>query len=268
MKVTSHLLTKERDSIILGRGNDAGQHINKGVINKLQSVAWEVNEEILPYISDELSPSEEPLSAFEEAERLKSFKLRDKETDVIIDYLLENGNRFYFGWKYDTRGRSYSQGYHINIQANEYRKAMISYADKELLTPEGEMYLRIDIANHLGYDKETWGTRLLKASKVIKAIFASGELDIDTMLAYKATASSPLLFVKAIFAWKNGVLLKQPIGHNCALDSTASGLQVMSALSGCCTTARNTNIHAKVIREYTVEVAEKLAELEAELASL
>lgn len=109
-RVTSHLLTNDRDSLILGRGNDAGQSVNKSAINKLQSVAWEINEDILHLLSDTLKPSDEPLNAFELKERTKSFVLRDRETNEVVDYLLENGNMFWFGWKYDKRGRSYSQG--------------------------------------------------------------------------------------------------------------------------------------------------------------
>ena len=109
-RIKSHLLTKEHDSIILGRGNDVGQPVNKSAINKLQSVAWTINEDILPYLYDTLKDSEEPITAIELAERKKSFALRDRETDMVINYLLENGNHFYFGWKYDKRGRSYSQG--------------------------------------------------------------------------------------------------------------------------------------------------------------
>lgn len=109
-RVKSHLLTHDRDNIILGRGNNIGQYVNKNAINKLQSVPWEINIDILHLLEDTLKPSDEPLTPLEESNRIKSYKLRDKETDLVIDYLLENGNKFYFGWKYDKRGRSYSQG--------------------------------------------------------------------------------------------------------------------------------------------------------------
>ena len=221
--VKSHLLTKDKDSIVLGRGNDIGQRVNKNAINKLQSIAWEINEEILPLLSGTLKPSSEPLTAFEEAERVKSFNIRNKETDNVINYLLENDNHFYFGWKYDKRGRSYSQGYHINPQGNEYRKAILQFADKELLTPEGKQYLLIDIANCLGYDKETWFKRRVEARKVVTDIFANCETMERKIEQYAKTADTPLLFVKAIYAWKEGVIEGKPIGHNMGLDGTASG---------------------------------------------
>ena len=55
------------------------------------------------------------------------------ECQQIHDEMLAAGNRFYLTWKFDKRGRMYSQGYHINIQATEYRKASISLANKEII---------------------------------------------------------------------------------------------------------------------------------------
>jgi len=281
-RVKSHLLTHDRDNIILGRGNNVGQRVNKSAINKLQSVPWEINEDILHLLSDKLKEpdwkSPEAPTAIEQKERKKSFALRDRETNDVVDYLLENGNQFYFGWKYDKRGRSYSQGYHTNIQGNEYRKAMLRFSNKELLTKEGIYYLKIDIANTMGYDKLTWLQRIARANAIISNTFyklindTKYERDFasieEAIIAQSKEADSPLLFIKAMFSYYHGVILGEPIGHNMSLDSTASGLQIMSALSGCCITARNCNVHAKVERQYTEEVAERLSQLEAELASL
>jgi len=282
-KVESVYLTKDKDSIFCGaRGVDVGQKVNVEAINKFQRVQWEINTDILHLLSDKLKEPDwknpNPPSALELKEREKAFILRDKETNDVIDYLLENGNKFYFNWKYDARGRSYCQGYHINIQGNEYRKAMLRFSNKELLTEEGIYYLKIDIANTMGYDKLTWLERIVRANAIIsntfyKVIndnkyerdFASIE---EAIVAQSKEADSPLLFIKAMFAYYHGVILGKPIGHNMSLDSTASGLQIMAALSGCCITARNCNVHAKIERVLTEEAAEKLSQLEAELASL
>ena len=270
MKVESVYLTTEKNSILCGKAKDAKQKLNITAINKLQTVPWEINEQILHLISDELKPSDASLTPIEEKERVKSYTLRDKETSDVIDYLLENGNKFWFNWKFDSRGRQYSQGYHVNIQGNPYRKAMLRFSNKELLTKEGINYLKVDIANTLGYDKETWFGRLQEANKVINNVFSStSDQDIeDAIVEYSKRASEPLLFIKAMYAWKEGVVEGKPIGHNVGLDCTASGIQIMAALSGCVTSAQNSNVHAKVVRTYTDEVAERLTQLEAELASL
>ncbi len=107
-----------------------------------------------------------------------------------------------------------------------------------------------------------------KANAIIKDVFEDGRSTDRKIREYSEKADTPLLFIKAMYAWKEGVILGNPIGHNMGLDGTASGLQFMSAMSGCVTSAQNCNVHAKIERKYTDEVAERLEELEAELALL
>lgn len=268
-KVESVYMTKDKDSIFCGRrGVDAGQNVNVNTINKLQRTPWEINEDILHLINDTLKPSDESLTAIESMERVKSFKLRAKETDMVVNYLLENNNRFYFGYKYDARGRMYAQGYHISPQGNAYRKAMISFADKHVLTAEGIEYLKYDIANCMGFDKETWFKRLIIATKAINDIFKEKETTASKILSYAKDADEPELFIKAMHAYYQGVILGQPIGHDMYLDATSSGIQILSALSGCTEGAKHSNINPKVTRAYTDEAQAKLDALEKELAQL
>ena len=267
-RITSHLLTKDRDSLILGRGNDVGQYINKNAINRLQSIPWELNEDILHLLEDTLKPSEEPLGALEESNRVKSYHLRNKETNDVIDYLLENDNKFYFGWKYDKRGRMYSQGYHVNPMGNEYRKAMLRFSDKQQLDATGIRYLKYDIANCMGYDKETWYKRTVEANKIVNTIFVDNIFNEDLMLTYSREADTPLLFIKAINAYYNGVILNKPISEEVYLDASSSGIQIMSTMAGCVVGAKHSNVHASTTREYTEEAQEALELLELELANL
>ena len=41
---------------------------------------------------------------------------------------------FYFTWKYDKRGRIYSQGYHVNIQSTSFKKSLINLHNKLVVT--------------------------------------------------------------------------------------------------------------------------------------
>lgn len=276
-KVESLYLTKSKNSQILGRGNDMGQAVPTKTLNRLKATPWSINEEILPYISDKLNTIE-GLSAIEERNRVDSFLLRTKETDNVINYLLENENKFWFDWKVDFRFRMYSQGYHVNPQGNAYRKAMLVFHDKEELTEEGIQALRYDIANTYGLDKETWDKRNDKALSLIDDIFyttiannvytRSDERIEERMLHYSELADEPELFIKAILAWKKGVINEEPLNHDMYYDATASGIQVLSTLAGCTSGASISNINPCIERTYTPEVATRLAELEAELASL
>lgn len=51
--------------------------------------------------------------------------------DLVYKY--RNFPEFYLTWKYDHRGRSYSQGYYINIQGIDIQKATIELAEPEKL---------------------------------------------------------------------------------------------------------------------------------------
>lgn len=68
-----------------------------------------------------------PETAAKQAE--DNWHLLLKQT-TIATKLLED-KVFYLTHKYDTRGRCYAQGYHINYQGDSYNKAMIELANKE-----------------------------------------------------------------------------------------------------------------------------------------
>ena len=61
--------------------------------------------------------------------------------DTCID-LYHWGNRFYFSGFYDSRGRKYCRGYHLSFQGNDYRKAMLDFANQQEL-PMDEKYVGI-----------------------------------------------------------------------------------------------------------------------------
>lgn len=82
-------------------------------------------------------------------------------------------------------------------------------------------YLAIDIANQMGFDKQTFESRIswVKTNR-------------DKLESYQDQAEEPMLFKKAVNAFRQaeeGI----PTGHVIGLDSASSGLQLMSAMMGC-----------------------------------
>ena len=77
-----------------------------------------------------------------------------------------------------------------------------------------------------------------------------------------------MLFRKAINAWRVGVHLGEPIGHNMGFDATASGIQIMSVMAGCTIGAQHSNVLPHKVRTMTDEATAELVRLEAELANL
>lgn len=81
-------------------------------------------------------------------------------------------------------------------------------------------YLKIDIANNYGLDKDDWDQRI--------SWFDKNEHQLKDLVA---SADEPALFFAAITAWEK-VKAGQPIGYMISLDATSSGLQLLAALTG------------------------------------
>jgi hypothetical protein len=197
----------ENKHLICGhRYNRHDRPLAYDVINKLQKVAWEID----------------PITYMIEKRKNKTMSKR-QFLRVMKEYI---GRPFYFVWRYDSRGRSYSSGYDINIQTDEYGKALVSHHHKELISKHKIGNLYIAIANHAGKDKLTWAERMDWASK---------QPNFDDI-----KWDEPLLGRKAVRALKDTQAGK-PTGYPMTLDATSSGIQIMAILSGCKETAKFVN---------------------------
>ena len=125
-----HLLNQSAP--VLGHGNYVGQHVCFDVLNKLQSIAWTLNETML--CEEELPKEPLDMSDPLDLRKAKQHNERVIQSKRVYDLILNEGNHFFFVWKYDKRGRMYSQGYDINLQGSEYKKATIEFANQELLS--------------------------------------------------------------------------------------------------------------------------------------
>lgn len=207
-----------RHYAILGsKYNKHDQYINLKVLNDLQKIPYELTDVV--DIDEKFEPKCENSKDREKA--IQQFKLRQKIAKEI--YAEYKNISFYFVWQYDKRGRLYSRGYDLNIQGNEYRKASLRFHNKEKLTDRGIYWLKIDLANTFGLDKETFDKRVAFIDK-----------NIDDMLSnpdeWIAKADEPLLFKIALESYQEGVVEGKPIGHIVRLDATTSGPQLMSTI--------------------------------------
>ena len=195
----------ERKSIILGKGNHHNELQAYDAVNLMQMVPWTID--IPTYINHENPNENMDMAQYDR---------------VITDNL---GKPFYFVWRFDKRGRSYSSGYDLNIQSNEYGKAMLSLVNKQSVTNLSN--LKIAIANHAGNDKMTWNERIDWFNKQLT-------FNLDHF-------DEPILGAKALRAYHE-VKQGHETGYVMSIDATASGLQIMGALSGCKDTARVCNM--------------------------
>ena len=105
-------------------------------------------------------------------------------------------------------------------------------------------YVKIDIANQMGLDKFPWEDRIkwTNDNEHVLEVFAD-------------KADDHMLYTKAVYALRDAQA-GEPTGYVMGLDATASGLQVMAALSGCFQTASNVNLINTGKRE---DIYEKVA---------
>ena len=216
-------LWESKHLILGGQFKKHDEPLAYDVINKLQNIAWEIDP--ATYLFEQES----------------NLTINRKQFLKVIDEYI--GSHFYFVWRYDCRGRSYSSGYHLNLQNNEYGKALLSLHKKEVITEQNIANLYISIANLAGKDKLTWAKRMDWASKQ----------DLDNIKWEK-----PILGRKAVRALKD-TLEGKPTGYVMSLDATSSGIQIMAVISGCRETAKYVNcINPNVRYDLYTEVAKMM----------
>jgi len=113
-------------SCILGSMNHHNGDQSLDVLNILQHIPWQLNE-----LVDYVEKSNKELDTHD---KLTQFELMKNQSTVVYNELMDGGNQFYFEWNNDSRGRMYSQGYHLHLQSTQYKKAILDFYDEELIT--------------------------------------------------------------------------------------------------------------------------------------
>nr|DAT37726.1 MAG TPA: DNA directed RNA polymerase [Caudoviricetes sp.] len=205
---SEHILG-HKSNALMARSNGSNT-INLDVLEYLSSVGYGLDMEFIESTLDNTNRSE-GVSKF-------NAKLRDMAKEYST-------RPFYFEWNYDKRGRIYSKGYLINVQANEYGKALLRFYQPREVNTRGNEWLLIDIANAYGLDKSNWETRLHWTKDNLETM-----LDDTKLGELVKTASDKLLFKQAVKEYKY-YLQTGKSRQIVRLDATASGYQLMSVIT-------------------------------------
>lgn len=131
----SGYLTLPADSLILQDNHHDGD-ICLDSINRFNQVALSANLEVVRNIRNHWKDIDSPRDGeniSDYKKRRDAFEVFEKYAFFTIALMAEMGNEFYLTHKYDKRGRTYCQGYHINYQGNSWCKAVVEFAEKELV---------------------------------------------------------------------------------------------------------------------------------------
>jgi len=115
------------DSLILGQGNHHDGDLCLDVLNTMNSVALRLDTEFLSKVE------EEPTFELDTQEKVEQWDRFKRQSYHFYTLIATEGNRFWLTHKVDKRGRIYACGYHINTQGASFKKAMIEFAEPELV---------------------------------------------------------------------------------------------------------------------------------------
>lgn len=126
----------EKSSMLLGKSNFTDEDICLNHINHLNSIPYTINTNTAAFTRNrwkDLEKAKEGETTDQFKRRVKAFERFNTSTKDVMAALLMKAEKIWITWKYDKRGRCYSQGYHVNLQSNAWGKAVIEFFDKETL---------------------------------------------------------------------------------------------------------------------------------------
>ena len=115
------------DSLILGSGNHHDGDICLDVLNTMNQVALRLDTEFLSKVE------EEPTFELDDAQKARVWHDFKTQSYQFYKLMVDGGNKLYMTHKVDKRGRIYSQGYHITTQGTAFKKAMLEFANEQLV---------------------------------------------------------------------------------------------------------------------------------------
>lgn len=132
-KQSGYLLTK--GSIIL-RNNHHDEDVCLDHINRMNAIKLTINRDVATMVKNKWRNLDKPKEGetredFER--RRRAFEKYDRTAKDVIGLLQKEGSDFYLTHKYDKRGRTYCQGYHVTYQGATWNKAVVEFANQELV---------------------------------------------------------------------------------------------------------------------------------------
>jgi hypothetical protein len=125
-------------SIIL-KDNHHNDDVCLDHINRVNAIPLSLNTDVVAFVQNKwksLDSKKVDETQEEFIKRKRAFAKFNENSREVIAGLLTMGDRFWLTHKYDKRGRTYSQGYHVNYQGNDWCKAVVQFADPEPLNQE------------------------------------------------------------------------------------------------------------------------------------
>lgn len=127
-----------KGSLIL-KDNHHDEDICLDHINRVNSIPLSLNADVVAFVENSWRNLDKPKPDEDMADfkkRLAAFNRYDDVSHQVVEALALQGENFWLTHKYDKRGRTYCQGYHVNYQGNSWNKAVVGLGEAEPLNME------------------------------------------------------------------------------------------------------------------------------------
>ena len=243
-------------------------------LNKIQKVAFRLNPFIVD-VSEELERRQRPVGKFrpivhhelppkpvdiaDNYDSRKDYRRRAAEvmnrnaqefkrscrTRMTLEAVqrFKHIQRFWIPWSFDYRGRAYPIPAFLTPQDTDWGKSLLRFADESFMTPEAEGWLSFMCATSYGLDKATMAERLEWTAHNHELIQRVATDPLGTVHEWEV-ASEPWQFLASCEEFYHCVIAanRNFTGLMVATDATCSGLQVLSGLCRCKSTAEMVNV--------------------------
>lgn len=125
----------QKGSVIL-KNNHHDHDVVLEHLDRLNNVKFSVNLDTARRIQNKwtgVDRQKEGESWADFQKRRKAFRKYCSVADEVLGLLISEGNELYLTHRYDKRGRTYCMGFHVTYQGTDWNKAILEFADKELL---------------------------------------------------------------------------------------------------------------------------------------
>jgi hypothetical protein len=124
-----------RGSVIL-KGNHHDDDVCLDHLNRVNKTALKINPDTARMIKNQWRNLDKPKEGETRDEydaRVRAFDKYDRTSREVMESMFLTGTPIYLTHRYDKRGRCYAQGYHVNTQGSPWNKAVIEFAQEELV---------------------------------------------------------------------------------------------------------------------------------------
>ena len=158
-------------------------------------------------------------------------KTRSAQAVLVSARKNETRPRFWLSWSCDFRGRIYSQQSWLDPQSRDFERSVLRFADGCRLDEQGKEWAARAVGAAFGGTKQSYASRSQWTQDNAELIAAIASDPIRHSSQWE-NADEPWQFLQLAMEW-NAVVLQQtkPLWQvPVSVDSTASGLQLLSAM--------------------------------------